>query len=166
MASDFFLKIDGIDGESIDNKHSKWIELKQFAHGAAQSLDLGRGADVSGRGKFEAFCFTHLCDKATPKIQQYCMSGKDIPKVEFHSCRAIAGKQTVAYEVKLENVKIVKAHVHSMDIMDGTGSLAAQQAVEEVELYAKKMTWKATPIKPDNTLDGAVEAAFDQVTNS
>ena len=28
-----------------------------------------------------------------------------------------------------------------------------------------KMTWKVTPIKPDNTKDGAVEASFDQTIN-
>ena len=166
MASDFFLKIDGIDGESLDKKHSKWIEVQSFAHGAVQSVDLGRGTDVSGRGKFEAFAFTHLCDKATPKLQQFCMNGKDIPKVEFQSCRAISGKRVVVYEVKLENVKIAKAHVHTVDVLDSNGSSAAQQAVEDVELFAKKITWKVTPVKPDNTLDGAVEASFDQVTNS
>ena len=30
MASDFFVKIDGIDGESNDKNHSKWIEVLEF----------------------------------------------------------------------------------------------------------------------------------------
>ena len=40
------------------------------------------------------------------------------------------------------------------------------EIVEEVELVVGKMTWKVTPIKPDNTKDGAVEASFNQVENS
>ena len=111
MSSDFFLQIEGIEGDSNDSKHAKWIEVKSFNHGASQSVDIKRGADVSGRGAFEPFVFTHSVDKATPKIQQFCMNGKDIKKCTFHACRAISGKQTVVYELKFENVKIIQATV-------------------------------------------------------
>jgi hypothetical protein len=33
MAFDAFLKIDGIPGESTDDKHKDWIEILSFAHG-------------------------------------------------------------------------------------------------------------------------------------
>jgi hypothetical protein len=33
-------------------------------------------------------------------------------------------------------------------------------------LVVGKLTWKVTPIKPDNTKDGAIEAAFDQIANA
>jgi hypothetical protein len=37
--------------------------------------------------------------------------------------------------------------------------------VETVDLVAGKITWKVTPIKPDGSKDGAIEAAFDQIAN-
>jgi type VI secretion system effector, hcp1 family len=163
MASDFFLKLDGIDGQSNDKAHGKWIEVMEFSHGGAQNVSLARGADVAGRGQFLPFSFTHLVDKATPKLQQFCMNGQKIAKAEFHVCRAIAGVSTSVYEVKLENVKVARAEVKVADVRDGSGAV---EPVETVELIAGKITWKVTPIKPDNTKDGAIEAAFDQISNS
>ena len=45
-------------------------------------------------------------------------------------------------------------------------TLRALRALKEVDLVAGKITWKVTPIKEDNTKDGAIEASFDQISNS
>ncbi len=160
MATDFFLKLDGIDGESNDKGHAKWIELISFDHGAMQNISIQRGADVAGRGQFMPFKFTHAVDKATPKLQLSCMNGQKIAKAEFAYCRAIAGAQVAVYEITMENVKVARAEVKTVD---SEGTL---QPVEEIELVAGKMSWKVTPIKPDNTKDGAIEAVFDQISNA
>jgi len=160
MAVDFFLKLDGIDGQSADKGHSNWIEVFSLDHGAMQNVTMQRGADVAGRGQFIPFKFTHAVDKATPKLQQFCMNGQKIAKAEFASCRAIAGVQVPVYEIKMENVKVAKAEVKTIE-REGVSEL-----VEEVELVVGKLTWKVTPIKPDNTKDGAIEAAFDQIANA
>ncbi len=162
MAQDFFIKIDGIDGQSADKNHGKWIEVTDFDFGSKQSVTLARGADVAGRGEFLPFSFTHLVDKATPKLQQFCMNGQKVAKVEFNVCRAIAGAQVVTLEVKLENVKIARAEIKTIRATEA----ADAEPVEEVDLVAGKITWKVTPIKEDNTKDGAIEASFDQISNS
>ncbi|GHV91797.1 hypothetical protein AGMMS50268_23000 [Spirochaetia bacterium] len=165
MASVFFLKLDGIEGQSADKNHDKWIELLDFSHGGMQNISVQRGgSDVVGRGQFLPFTFTHAIDKATPKMQQYCVSGNTIKKAEFAYCRAIAGEQTTVYEVTLENVKIARAEVKTIASSDGDPM--SQQPVEYVELIPGKISWKLTPIKPDNTKDGAIEAAFDQIANA
>ncbi len=176
MATDIFIKIDGIDGESADKNHGKWIDVITFAHGAEQSVSGNRNADVSGRGHFIPFSFIHSVDKATPKIQQFCMSGQKIAKVEFVVCRAVAGAQVPVYEITMENVKICKANVVASDAdgkqngQDAATAFAGTESnyvpVETVTLIPGKMTWKQTSIKPDNTKDGAVEASFNQVENA
>ena len=160
MAVDFFLKLEGIDGQSADKGHSNWIEVSEIDHGAMQNVTMQRGADVAGRGQFLPFKFTHAVDKATPKLQQFCMNGQKIAKAEFASCRAIAGVQVPVYEIKMENVKVARAEVKTIE-REGVAEI-----VEEVELVVGKLTWKVTPIKPDNTKDGAIEAAFDQIANA
>ena len=37
MAVDYFLKIDGIEGESKDSKHAKEIDLLSWSWGASQT---------------------------------------------------------------------------------------------------------------------------------
>ena len=48
-AVDFFLKIDGIDGESADHKHGKEIDVQSWSWGAHQSgTHAGGGGGGAG----------------------------------------------------------------------------------------------------------------------
>jgi type VI secretion system Hcp family effector len=165
MAGIYFIKLDGIDGQSIDKGHDKWIDVISFTHGAQQNVSIQRGAEVTGRGQFTPFTFSHAVDKATPKLQQFCMNGQKIPKVQFAFCQSIAGVQTPVYEITLENVKVSKAEVKTIVAGDESGLLGGQP-VEEVDLIAGKITWKVTPIKADNSKEGSIEANFDQLANA
>jgi type VI secretion system Hcp family effector len=164
MASVYFLQLDGIDGQASDKAHDKWLELVSFSHGGTQNVSIQRSGDVAGRGQFQPFKFTHAVDKATPKIQLYSMNGNKISKAVFQYCRVIGGTQTPVYEVTMENVRVSKTEVQTIEA-GGKDDPLAQQPVETVELVAGKMTWKVTPIKPDGSKDGAIEAAYDQIAN-
>lgn len=157
---DIFFKIDGIEGEANDSKHSKWIELLSFTHGSAQSVQTGL-PDVSGRGVFEPFTIRHTVDKATPQFQKACMTGMRIGNAELHVCRPIAGAQTVVYSVKLEGIKIVSAVVTVEDLEDDNF-----QVVEEVKMLVNKITWTATTFGLDNSNGGNSMAYYDQVKKS
>ncbi|MDR0556812.1 MAG: type VI secretion system tube protein Hcp [Treponema sp.] len=163
MSGTYFLQLEGIEGQAADKAHDKWLELIAFAHGAKQNVSIQRGGDVAGRGEFQPFTFVHAVDKATPKIQLYCVNGSKIGKAVLQYCRVIGGAPTPVYEVTLENVRVAKTEVKTIDT--NANDPLAQQPVEEVELVAGKITWKVTPIKPDGSKDGAIEAAFDQIAN-
>ena len=46
---DYFLKIDGIEGESSDDKHKGEIEVESFSWGATQAGSPGPGGGAHGR---------------------------------------------------------------------------------------------------------------------
>ena len=50
MAVDFFFKLDGIEGESLDDKHKKEITVMSFSWGASQTTSVS-GSGGSGAGK-------------------------------------------------------------------------------------------------------------------
>lgn len=81
MATDFFLKIDGIEGESKDSKHKGEIDVMSWSWGASQPSTAAFGGGMGG-GKFSAqdFHFTMLINKATPKLIEKCATGEHIPK--------------------------------------------------------------------------------------
>jgi type VI secretion system secreted protein Hcp len=174
MALDFYVQINGIDGQSNDKGHSKWIEAIAFSHGSKQQIASERATAVAGRGTFEPFVFVHEIDKATPKLQQFCMSGQKIDKVKVEVCSAVAGVQTPVYEVTLEQVKVISAKVQAGQAGFSREDIAfklpgtpdAPSLVEVVELAAGKITWKSVAIKPDGSKDGAVEANFNQIENA
>jgi type VI secretion system secreted protein Hcp len=76
-AVDYFLKIDGIPGESVDSKHRNEIELLSFSWGATNTAQVtsGRGG---GRVTFQDFEFSKLFDKASPQIFLKCVNGAHI----------------------------------------------------------------------------------------
>jgi type VI secretion system secreted protein Hcp len=96
MAFDCFLKIDGIPGESSDDKHKEWIELLSYSHGLSQtgsgSVSSG-GARSAERCDHQDFSVVKTLDKASPKLALSCCNGTHIKKITMELCRATGDKQ-------------------------------------------------------------------------
>jgi len=134
MAGDCFLKIDGIPGESTDDKHKDWIEVMSYSSGVAQMAAGDRstgGGAASGRCSHQDISIVREMDKATPTINLYCCQGKHIPKVVIELCRA-AGNKEKYMEYKMEDVLI-----SSVSVGGGGGGLPT----ESVTFNYGKLTW-------------------------
>jgi type VI secretion system secreted protein Hcp len=91
-AVDYFLKIDGIPGESQDSKHKDEIQLESWSWGASNSGSWGAGGGGgAGKVQMQDFHFTMTVNKATPKLMLACANGEHIKKAIL-TCRK-AGKQ-------------------------------------------------------------------------
>lgn len=97
--ADYFLKIDGIAGESADAKHKGEIELISFSWGVTQSGGgrAGGGAGA-GRAQFKAFEFLMRVNKASPQLFLASVSGRHIKEAYLTVRRAA--------KVQLEYLKI------------------------------------------------------------
>jgi type VI secretion system secreted protein Hcp len=101
----YFLKIDGIPGESQDAKHKEEIELVSFSwgvtHGAlGPSVGVGSGA---GRAQFKDLQAVMHVSKASPQLFLATASGKHIKEANLSVRKA--GKAQVEYlKIKLTNV--------------------------------------------------------------
>ena len=104
MASDAFLKIDGIPGESKDSKFKDLIELVGWAWSCQQQGTFAKGGG-GGAGKvyMQDLHFSMRANKASPKVMLACASGQHIPKVEL-ICRKAGGKQE-EHEAELQAVQ-------------------------------------------------------------
>jgi type VI secretion system secreted protein Hcp len=93
MAVDFFLKIDGIDGESKDSKHKNEIDIEAFSWGEAQTgTSHAGGGSGAGKVNMQDIHFTSsYVSKASPKLFLACATGEHIKKAVL-ICRR-AGKE-------------------------------------------------------------------------
>ena len=68
MASDYLLEIEGVKGESQDDKHKETIEISSFSWGLsnAGSFQSGGGGGA-GKANFQDIHFTTTVSKASPK---------------------------------------------------------------------------------------------------
>ncbi len=92
MAVDYFLKIDGIQGESQDKTHKNEIEIESFSWGATQTGTASHGGGMgAGRVSVQDFKFVMQVNKASPKLFLVCAQGEHI-KNAILTCRK-AGKE-------------------------------------------------------------------------
>ncbi|HEU0044672.1 type VI secretion system tube protein Hcp [Sphingomonas sp.] len=108
MSADFFLKIDGIEGECTKRGHEKEIDIHSMSFGVSQPLQVGRGgAGLSaGKASFGEIHFTKFTDKASPKLFQAAGGGTHIPSVVFTSQKAAGDKPMLYYKVTLTDVMV------------------------------------------------------------
>ena len=84
MAVDYYLKIDGIKGESLDDKHKDEIDVESFSWGVSQAAALsGAGGAGTGKAQFHDFHFTMRINKASPALFLDCASGQHIKEAVF-----------------------------------------------------------------------------------
>jgi type VI secretion system secreted protein Hcp len=92
-AVDYFLKIDGIPGESTDAKHKNDIELQSFSWGATNAPAHGGGGKLAGRVAMQDFHFTTVVNKASPKLFLACASAEHIKHATLVARKAGKGQQ-------------------------------------------------------------------------
>ncbi len=79
MAVDMFLKLDGIKGESTDEKHKDWIQIESFSWGLSQSGGVGRGGGAgAGKVSFQDLHIVSPVNIASPLLALACASGQHI----------------------------------------------------------------------------------------
>jgi type VI secretion system secreted protein Hcp len=118
MASDAYLKIASIPGESTDEKHKEWIELLSFHHGVSQPADGSASGGQRGHGRCDHQDLTIVkeMDKASPKLFLACCKGDALSEVIIELCRSSGDKQKfMAYKLTDVMVRSVRPGGSSKD---------------------------------------------------
>jgi type VI secretion system secreted protein Hcp len=160
MAIDVYLQIDGIKGESTDDKHKDWIECTSVNWGVSQPRSATAstgGGHTAERCEHKEVTFTKLADLASPILLQTCSAGKTIPKAKLEFMRADGQGDRIKYfEIELENV-LIGAIMPEVD----EGSIIQ----EKVGLKFSKIKWKYTQQKVTGGAGGNTSGGWDLATN-
>jgi len=155
---DYFLKIDGVDGESTDDKHKGEIELESWSVGGtnAGSFSSGGGGGT-GKVAMQDFHIVKKTDKASAKLLTACCTGEHL-KTATLVCRKAGGDQQEFLTVVLSPVL-----VSSYQTSGSAGSDVIP--MEQVALNFGKIEFKYKEQKPDGSLGGEVVGGWDVTTN-
>lgn len=154
---DFFIKIDGIAGESKDSKHAGQIDVLNWGYAVSQSssANTGGGGGV-GKAHFSELVFTHYIDKSTPNLMKYCASGKHIPSVELSCCKVGDGQQ--------EYMKVVMTDVLITHVRP-TGDSSSPRVMEEVGISYSTIKVEVKEQNANGSMGAAVTGAWDVKQN-
>jgi len=79
MSVDFFLKVDGADGESTQTGHNNEIKIHSFSWGASQTTSVsGSGGSGAGKASLSDINIMKDLDKASPELFKMLLTGKHI----------------------------------------------------------------------------------------
>ena len=158
-AVDYFLKLDGVEGESTDERHKGEIEILSWSWGetntAAMSPGRGGGAGA-GKVSMQDFHFVKSYDKASPSLFLKCATGEHIKEATL-SVRKAGGDQQEYLKVTLTDVIITSYQTG--------GSSGDPVPTESFSLNFAKIEFEYKPQKPDGSLDAPVKAGYDLKLN-
>lgn len=82
---DYFLKIDGIDGESNDPRRLSTIEVLSWSWGETNASSVGSGGGGgTGKVSMQEFHFTCRLDKSSPLLMRACAQGQHISRATLY----------------------------------------------------------------------------------
>ena len=143
MAVDMFLKLETVNGESIDDSHKGEIDLLTWTFGATQTgtAQSGGGAGA-GRAQVKDLSVTKRVDRSSPVLFSLCCKGEHVAKAQI-TVRQAGGSPLEYLKVHLEKV-----------LISGYATLGSEdndQIVETLTLNFAKAKLEYTPQKDDGS---------------
>ena len=157
MAVDYFLKIDGIPGESKDSRHKDEIDVESWSWGEIQTVSGPSGSGAgTGKVSMQDFSFVMGLNRASVDLMKACATGQHIKTATLSATKA--GKVQQEYlTFKFHDVLVSSFHTGgSEDAVVPTDSVSFNFAKIEVEYR---------PQNPDGSLGAAVQFKYDLKAN-
>jgi type VI secretion system secreted protein Hcp len=153
-ASDFLLEIDGIKGESSDQKHKDTIDIESFSWGATNSgVRSSGGGGGAGKVSLQDFHFVKAIDKSSPLLFKRAVTGEHIKKAILFARKAGAQQQDYL-KITLSDVVVSQYETKPL-----SGSPGVE--VDSVSLNFAKIEYSYSPQKPDGSLAAPLVSTYD-----
>jgi type VI secretion system secreted protein Hcp len=157
MAVDYFLKLDGIPGESTDAKHKDEIDVLAFSWGVSQAKATGSGGGGgAGKALFEDLLVVARTSKASPKLWLACASGQHV-KSAVLTCRKPGKAPFEFLKITLTDVTITSYEIDGSD---------EELPLDQVALAFAKVETVYTPQDPSGKAGPPVKAGWDVKKNA
>ena len=157
----YFLKIDGIAGDSTDAKHKGEIEVESFAWGVSNSASPGVGSGGGGAGKaaFEDLNIVAAFGSAGPRLFEACATGEHLPTA------VLTGRQSGG-KAQFEFVTLTLSDVLVSAYRTGVSTADAVIPSDEFSLAYAKLQIEHKAQTPTGAVGGSTVAGFDVKANA
>ena len=151
---DFFLKIEGIPGESADAKHKDDIQVESFSFGVSNAgTGHAGGGHGAGKAAVQDFHFVMTVNKASPKLFLACANGE-----HFKSATVIARK---AGKTPQSFLKWTFSDCLVSSFQTGGSGSSDVIPLDQVSLNFAKLEQEYKEQKADGSLSAAIKTGWD-----
>ena len=153
MAFEYFLKLEGIEGESQRKGYEKQIEVLVFEWG---EINPGSGGGA-GKVEMEDFQVVMRSSKASPELFLACASGQHL-KSDVLTALRLGKKSAIAMRWTLSDVLVSSYQI---------GGAAVEEALpqEHIGLSFARIEVEYFPQKPDGSAGTPIKAGWDRKKN-
>ena len=160
MSERWFLKIDGISGESTDAAHKGEIDVESWSWGVGRIGTPGGGSGGgggAGKASFEDFHFVSRISAASPPLLNACATGTHIKQATLSGTRGAGKSKSVDYlKYKLSDVTVT-----NVEQFDGEG----QAPSEQFSLNYSKIEVSYSPQTASGKIGSPVTFGYDVKAN-
>ena len=155
---DYFLKIDGVDGESTDDKHKGEIDLESFSWGETQAGTAGHGAGGGcGQGAAAGLPFREETRQGLPGSSSRARPAST-SRAAILTARKAGGGQQEYLKVTMEDVLVSSYQV-------GGPAHGDVVPMDRSSLNFAKLEMSYKEQKPDGSLGGEAKQKYDFAAN-
>jgi type VI secretion system secreted protein Hcp len=152
---DFFLKLDGIPGDSRDAHHKDEIDLESFSWGETNAVVRpGTGGTGSGKVQLEDLNVVMKLNKASPLLLKACASGQHIKEAVLTARRAV--KQQLEFLV----IKMSDVLVSSYQ----TGGGVSSEPIDHVAFNFGRIELEFRSQNPEGSAGPPIRGGWDVKT--
>ena len=158
MAERWFLKIDGIAGESTTVAHKGEIDVDSWSWGVSSSAGgSSGGGGGAGKALFDDFHFVSRISAASPRLLNACATGSHIKQATLSGARGSTKNKTADFlKYQLSDVTVTSVQQFGGD---------DQVAGEQFSLNYSKIEVTYAPQSASGKLGTPVTFAFDVKSN-
>jgi type VI secretion system secreted protein Hcp len=159
VAERWFLKIDGIAGESTDAAHKGEIDVESWSWGVSRSAGPGSGGGGGGSGKaaFDDLHFVSRISAASPPLLLACATGTHIKEATLSGARGAGKSKSVDY-LKYQLSDVTVTNVQQFDD-------ESEVPTEQFSLNYSKVEVTYRPQTPSGKVGSPVTFGFDVKAN-
>jgi type VI secretion system secreted protein Hcp len=156
-AVDYFLKFDGIKGESADAKHKDEIDVESWSWGETHSGAARPGGARAGKVSMQDFHFLMRLNSASPSLMKACATGQHIKMATLSGRKA--GKDQQDYLTFKFHDVLVSSY------QTGGSEHADVVPTDQVSFNFAKIEVEYRRQKPDGSFVSAGKFGYDLKAN-
>jgi len=164
-ADDVFLRLDGVQGESLDARHKGEIDILSYTQSFTGAF--ARSAAGAGAGAGKTICgpvtVMKFVDVSSPNLILDVANGRHIPRAVITFRRPGGPTQPEYYKVTLEDVIITE--IEQTESKINAQNPAAARAMEKVSLIGRRFSFEYVLQMPDGRPGATPKAGWDCVAN-
>ena len=152
----WFLKLDGIAGESTATDHKGELDVLSFSWGVSHPGTAQTGGG-GGKPSFQDLQVVTPISIASPKLFLACATGKHLKSATLVGARHLGkGKEPIALEITMEDILVTAV----MEATDPDAPLT-----EQISFSYAKIVMTYTPVTSSGASGSPVTAGFDIKAN-